>query len=277
MFLTALRYRKLLEYYEEEIYFSLGRRYYALLILYSSFVVLFILGAVDNLLRDASVQHLLTCVGLLLAAITMFISVRGQTGAATMLRSKFMQAIGAFVDTIDQKDRLFCGHSRQVHDIVRVFLEYLDDYPAINHERLLDAAILHDIGKVKVPDGILGKVEPLTPEEWNQLRLHPQNSKEMLDGTCFSGIGPWVQYHHERIDGSGYYGVSSEDIPLESRIIAIADAYSALTSQRAYRDGISYDDALRILKEGAGTQFDRRLVDVFCLIPKEKLAELRSL
>jgi HD-GYP domain-containing protein (c-di-GMP phosphodiesterase class II) len=96
----------------------------------------------------------------------------------------------------------------------------------------------------------------------------------MLDKTCFNEISDWVQYHHERVDGNGYYGLVSEDIPLESKIIAIADAYSALCNDRAYRPRLSHEEAIGLISREAGKHFDRRLTECFLRIDREALERL---
>lgn len=87
----------------------------------------------------------------------------------------------------------------------------------------------------------------------------------------FDEIADWIMYHHERMDGKGYYGVKGEDIPLAARIIAVADTYSAITMRRSYKEPRTHEDAVRIIREVAGTQLDAELVEIFLTIPREEL------
>jgi diguanylate cyclase (GGDEF)-like protein/putative nucleotidyltransferase with HDIG domain len=127
------------------------------------------------------------------------------------------------------------------------------------------AAMLHDIGKVPVPDRILQKPGPLDVDEYEQVKKHPEIGAEMVsrvDGLML--IAPWVRHSHENFDGTGYpLGLSGEAIPLASRILLVADAYDAMTSRRPYRDPLTRAEALEELRRHAGRQFDPRCVDAF--------------
>jgi HD-GYP domain-containing protein (c-di-GMP phosphodiesterase class II) len=123
------------------------------------------------------------------------------------------------------------------------------------------AGLMHDIGKVGVPDSILQKPERLTDEEFAVIKRHPELGSQMLDHPSLADIGKWVGAHHEQPDGRGYpNGLSGEAIPLEARIIAVADAYEAMTSDRAYRSSLDHATAKQELERCAGTQFDARVV-----------------
>jgi HD-GYP domain-containing protein (c-di-GMP phosphodiesterase class II) len=272
MIYATVRYYRLLTYYQQQVYVSLGKNYQVNLTLLYLFVFGFILGAVDALLRTGSVFHCFTSLAFALAAVYILFSVRAQAHAAVLLRDKVLEAIRAFVHTIDQKDNAFKGHSQHVFDIVDLLFEELGDYhQVLNREKLLDAAILHDIGKINIASDILTKRDRLNTEEWEIVKDHPRRGKEMLDETSFHEISDWVMYHHERVDGNGYYGLASENIPLESKIIAIADTYSALCSDRAYRKRLSHGEALAVIRAEAGKQFDRKLVDCFVRIDQAAL------
>ena len=104
------------------------------------------------------------------------------------------------------------------------------------------------------------------------MRTHPQVGVKLLKPLkSFDSITNWVLYHHERIDGNGYYKKNEGEIPLEAKLLAIADTYSAITMRRSYKTPRTHEDAVRILKEVAGTQLDKELVDIFLSIPKEEL------
>jgi len=127
------------------------------------------------------------------------------------------------------------------------------------------AALLHDLGKIGIPDQILHKPGPLTEREWAVMRQHPEIGARILRLVHgLSEVAQLVLAHHERYDGSGYpYGLSGDAIPLGSRILAVVDAFGAMTTDRVYRPALSFRDALAELKRCAGTDFDPKVVDVF--------------
>jgi HD-GYP domain-containing protein (c-di-GMP phosphodiesterase class II) len=126
------------------------------------------------------------------------------------------------------------------------------------------AAMLHDVGKVSVPDHILRKRGPLTPDEFAEVAKHPEMGAEIIGRIgSLKPIVPWIRHAHEHWDGSGYPdGLSGEAIPLASRILLVADAFDAMTSDRPYRRALSHDEALAELRHQAGTQFDPRCVAI---------------
>ncbi|MFL5840315.1 MAG: diguanylate cyclase, partial [Thermoleophilaceae bacterium] len=142
--------------------------------------------------------------------------------------------------------------------------------------RLRMAALFHDIGKVAVSSHILNKPAPLTTEEMREMRLHPTVGATMLSHAGWTEEAGWIRAHHEWLDGKGYpLGLAADDIPLEARIIHVADAFEAMTSDRPYSRGIPVDDALAELERCAGTQFDRKVVDVLVeLVQKRDLTVL---
>ena len=115
--------------------------------------------------------------------------------------------------------------------------------------------------------------EHLTQEEWEIMQQHPKIGVEILEPLrSFSHIKPWILYHHERMDGRGYYGLKGTQIPLASRIIAVADTYSAVTMRRSYKAPRSHEEAIAILRNAAGDQLDPVLVEYFCAIPESELS-----
>jgi diguanylate cyclase (GGDEF)-like protein len=131
-------------------------------------------------------------------------------------------------------------------------------------ERVQLAGVLHDIGKIGVADAIVNKPGPLTPEEWTEMQKHPEFGARMLERAELWDIAAWVLAHHERPDGKGYpFGLSGEQIPLEARIVAVADAYEAMTTDRVYRPNIGHTAARAELRRASGTQFDSRVVAAF--------------
>ena len=166
------------------------------------------------------------------------------------------------------------GVARHTREIAREL-----GYPEDRLERLVLAAVLHDVGKVGIPPPIVTKPGPLNADEWAVMRKHPQIGASMVEGVAEDDLADWVHCHHERPDGSGYpRGLERDEIPLEARIVAVADAYEAMTHDRVYRPAIGHAAACRELQEGAGTQFDEAVVDAFmCVLKAERTGDgLRS-
>ncbi len=140
-------------------------------------------------------------------------------------------------------------------------------------------ALLHDIGKIRVPDAILHKPGKLTSQEWRQMRNHALYGQQLLSGIQFlEGAARVVVQHHEKWDGSGYpSGLAGNEIDRNARIFAVADAFDAMTSDRVYRAGLTYEAAATELNHGAGTHFDPKVVEVFCSIPRQEWERQRAL
>ena len=137
--------------------------------------------------------------------------------------------------------------------------------------------LLHDIGKIGIPDAILLKPGPLTPAEWKIMRRHPEIGRQLVEKIPFlSGAVPIVYHHHERWDGTGYpLGLRGEAIPLGARIFAVADAFDAMTFDRPYSRAISFEAARAEIERCAGTHFDPAVVATFVTIPLETFASIR--
>jgi HD-GYP domain-containing protein (c-di-GMP phosphodiesterase class II) len=131
-------------------------------------------------------------------------------------------------------------------------------------QRIRLAGVLHDIGKIGVPDSILCKPGPLTSEEMDQMRRHPELGARILSSRELDDVREWILAHHERPDGTGYpRGLTADEIPIEAAILAVGDAYEAMTSDRVYRMSIGHDKARDELERWAGKQFSREVVDAF--------------
>ena len=180
------------------------------------------------------------------------------------------------VGVIDARDPNLNGHSRYVQQVTMLFYRYL---PAglkkeINPVSLEYAALMHDVGKLGVPESILNKPGKLDEEEWKVMRSHPKTGVKILKPLAtFADISPWIENHHERPDGKGYYGLKAEEIPLAAKILAIADTYSAITMRRSYKAPRTHEEAMEIIRDVAGTQLDKDLVEIFLTIPKEELVK----
>jgi HD-GYP domain-containing protein (c-di-GMP phosphodiesterase class II) len=137
-------------------------------------------------------------------------------------------------------------------------------YPEDGLENLMLAGILHDVGKVGIPGAIVMKPGPLNAQEWDEMRKHPEIGASMLEGVNLPQIAEWVHDHHERPDGRGYpRGLSGDQIPVEAKILTVADAYEAMTHDRVYRPALGRSAARRELEQGVGSQFDEQVVEAF--------------
>ena len=176
----------------------------------------------------------------------------------------FMQTAEALATAIEKRDPYTGGHTKRVRDFSMAAAKYLDlDQKIMDWLEL--AAILHDAGKIGVDDQVLRKPGRLTKEEFDQMKAHPNYGYEILHHVHeLEPAIPGMRYHHERFDGKGYpTGLKGKKIPLIARIIAVADTWDAMTSDRPYRDGLSDDIAKKELKVNSGMQFDPVVVEAF--------------
>ncbi len=186
------------------------------------------------------------------------------------LRSKTIDLI---MNALFEKSNREAKHSSRVSLICQNVAKKMNfSQDAVNQMRI--AGLIHDIGKIGVDEKILNKPGRLTPEERSDIEKHPEIGWKILRSTNeFSELAQFVLNHHENWDGSGYpNGIKGEEIPIEARIIGVADSYDAMTSKRSYKKGMSHDDAIKELKRCSGTQFDPKVVDAFVkmAIPKIK-------
>jgi len=195
--------------------------------------------------------------------------------------TQFQSTLQVLAASIDARDFLTAGHSAQVTEYSVGICQQLglgNDYT----DMVRIAAMLHDYGKLAVPDFILKKDGALNDEERALIRTHPDKSREILERIPFEGIyrqiPAIVGAHHEKLDGSGYpKGLKGEEIPLGARIIAVADFFEAITSKRHYRDPMPYPEALQLLAEEALVHFDKEVVDaLFCYVSENKICMVDS-
>ena len=181
-----------------------------------------------------------------------------------------MQSMYTLAKTIDAKDKYTNGHSMRVAKYSGMLAERLG-LSAEEIEEIKHMAMLHDIGKIGVPDTIINNPSKLTAEEYSIVKRHPEIGYEILSEMPEMGnIGVGARWHHERYDGKGYPdGLKGEEIPLPARIIGVADAYDAMTSNRSYRDYMSQDLVRQEMANGRGTQFDPKIADIMLAIMAE--------
>ncbi len=175
--------------------------------------------------------------------------------------------LAVMLDLAEAIDLRFSGSARHSETVGR-YAEGMARMLGLSKQttsRVRLAGLLHDIGKVGVPDGILHKPGRLTNEEFAVIKRHPELGAQMLDHPSLADVREWVGAHHEQPDGRGYpHGLRGDEIPLEARIIAVADAYEAMTSDRSYRSSMDHAAARAELERCAGTQFDPRVVRALC-------------
>jgi energy-coupling factor transport system substrate-specific component len=188
------------------------------------------------------------------------------------------QTILAIARTVDAKDGNTSMHSQRVSDYSVMLareLGFSDD----ECENLRKAALLHDIGKIAIPDRVLNKPGRLDDEEYAVMKTHVKYGADILkDFTLVDHVEEGARYHHERYDGSGYFeGLKGENIPLYGRIIAVADAFDAMTANRVYRKKQSFDYVLSEIEKGRGKQFDPVIADALLKLIDEGKIDVKAL
>jgi HD-GYP domain-containing protein (c-di-GMP phosphodiesterase class II) len=180
------------------------------------------------------------------------------------LRADTRKALASLVDIVELRDPYTAGHSQRVAESARHLAIWLG-LPGEEADLVETAGRVHDLGKVAMDPALLTKAGPLTEEEWAQVRRHPIHGAAIVEKFAgYRGCAPLVRHHHERWDGAGYPdGLAGEAIPLGARILAVADAYDAMTSARAYRPAAGPDTVLKTIEAGAGSQWDPRVVEAF--------------
>ena len=210
--------------------------------------------------------------GLLSAAANIMASQSRNLELFQSQKSLLTGVVRAIINAIDAKDSYTCGHSDRVARYAKRIATRLG-LDSQECERIYMAGLLHDVGKIGVPDSILGKPGPLTAEEFAVVKKHPEIGYNILKHLKqLDYVLPGVLYHHEAVSGKGYpYGLVGEAIPLHGRILAVADAYDAMTSDRPYRSGMPSEKAESILRAEAGRTWDTDIVVVFleCLANDE--------
>jgi response regulator RpfG family c-di-GMP phosphodiesterase len=192
------------------------------------------------------------------------------------LQDSYRSTLVALGSALDIRDEGTHGHSWRVHGY-SLALARAHGVPDEDLRDIEYGVLLHDIGKIGIPDAILLKPGPLTPDEWKIMRRHPGIGRRLIEKIPFlQGAVPIVFHHHERWDGAGYpLGLRGEAIPLGARIFAVADALDAMTFDRPYSRAVSFETATQEIQRCAGTHFDPAVVVTFLTIPVPLLAEIR--
>jgi len=185
------------------------------------------------------------------------------------LAKAYLDTVNTVVHAIEDRDSFFRGHTDRVAKVSKLIGREM----GLEEEEMFNleiGALLHDIGKIGIPDSILQKPAPLKKSELKTVQEHPLKGKRMIqDISYLKQAIPHVLYHHERFDGSGYpEHLAGADIPLPGRIIAVADVFDALTSDRPQRKRMSFDDAVALIEKGAGKQYDPEVVKAFLELVK---------
>lgn len=214
------------------------------------------LGADDYLTKPITREELITAIQSRLARMRQLQSAQ--------LQQAYQESLKVMANAIDQRDPLIFGHVDRVMEYSQILARHLG-WNEQQMEELRFGAILHDIGKIHISEKTLFKISPLDPKEWAEIQQHSNNGAEMLkDIQQLAEVIPYVRHHHENWDGTGYPdGLAGEEIPLGARILAIADAFDAMTSPHRYSSIRSLEEAMDELHECSGSRYDPKLVRVF--------------
>ena len=190
--------------------------------------------------------------------ISMAVARRARAGRA----SPRLSSLVSMAESVDRRKGT-PGHSRAVERFCESIARSMG-FSDAEIEEISLAGLLHDIGTIGLPETVLSKTGKLTEDEWREMHYHPEVGARILSTADLDSVSEWVYAHHERVDGSGYpRGLKDGQIPVEAQIVAVADAYAAMTADRSYRGGMSMDEAIEELRRSAGTQFLPEVVEAF--------------
>jgi len=212
------------------------------------------LGADDYITKPVTTQELLSAVHARLQ--------RADELMLAQLKSAYKDSLFVLANAIEARDSYTHAHMKRLSEYSTALAAELK-WDDARMEALEFGAILHDIGKIYVPESVLRKDGKLTEDEWVEMRKHPEVGARMIRDIPYLAVAlPMVLYHHERWDGEGYpEGLQGEKIPIAARLLSIADAFDAMTSDRPYRKALSSSDAYQEILDGSGKQFDPGMVD----------------
>ncbi|OGI01897.1 MAG: hypothetical protein A2104_08180 [Candidatus Melainabacteria bacterium GWF2_32_7] len=194
------------------------------------------------------------------------------------LKELFSGTIAAITGALDAKDSFTFGRSKRVTYYALQTGKYLGLSDSELSELEL-AGLLHDIGMIGVPERVINKPGTLSSEEYDAIKQHVIHGVKILEEIKqFEAVINTIKFHHERYDGNGYpFGLKNDEIPVSAKIISVADTYDAMTSDRAYRKGLSHESAIAELKKGVGAQFDPDIVNAFVAIIDHTLIEVKKM
>ena len=234
------------------------------------FFITYVLIAIDIVVTPIGVSLIFLSFVLFLGSLFVFIGISIQGKMLKLISETYLQTIKALTSAIEARDKYTMGHSEHVANLSVLICKNIAKHCDIN--MIEYAALLHDIGKIGISEEILNKPGKLSEYEFEIIKKHPKIGNEILNNISgLDEISKWILYHHERIDGKGYYGINKNDIPIESKIISIADMFSSLVTTRPYRKGIEYCKAIEIMEECAGSQLDEEILEIFFNIPVSEL------
>ena len=237
-------------------------------------------GIVDQISSPDHVPSVLSAIGSELEKMKLTVQNAALTKKLKILRSEQQRNFKRAMDleeiydstlenlmtALDLRDVETFGHSRTVAKYSQILAGLLDIDDKKTLDNIRKGALLHDVGKIAIPDSILKKPSPLSRDEWEKIKLHPTLGFGLIkEIKLLKEVGNIILCHHERYDGTGYpHGLKKEEIPLEARIFALADALDAITSYRPYRQPRDFQTAKKEIESNAGKQFDPRVVKAFC-------------
>lgn len=208
----------------------------------------------------------------LLAAFASTASIAIKNAAyVSQLERSYRDTLHVLANAVELRDHYTAGHIWRVTNFAVEIARNLG-WPESKLKELEMGGVMHDIGKISIDNAILSKKGKLTASEYEKIKVHPERGAWLLRGASFmEPLIPYCLYHHEHYDGSGYpYGLVGENIPIEGRVVAVADAFDALTSHRPYNNSVDVDDAVCCIKNASGTHFDPEVVDAFIKAYKDK-------
>lgn len=203
---------------------------------------------------------------------------RHEREARETTRVAHEETLAALAGSLELRERYTAGHSRRVRDYAVVIAGEMGLHDEAFLASLAQGALLHDVGKIGIPDRILLKPGPLGEEERSTMRRHPEMGASLVGGIAWlRPARALILAHHERYDGAGYpQGLAGATIPLAARIFTVADAFDALTTDRPYHEALSWEEAALKIKDGSGTQFDPEACVAFLQVPYEAWARVAA-